>query len=103
MVSISRGYLRRIKKAKVCIKLLEFLEVKRNLLLSRRLNNKQNVGQDGGWAGVVGLLSARSRAVGDYAFFLVRARQSCYQTPRGDIAEKQHALSPSRRWVRVTH
>ncbi len=53
MVSIIRGYLRRIKKAKVCMKLLEFLEVKRNLLLSRRLNNKQNVGQDGGWAGVV--------------------------------------------------
>ena len=102
MVSIIRGYLRRIKKAKVCMKLLEFLEVKRNLLLSRRLNNKQNVGQDGGWADLAESLSARSRIVGDYAFFCIRAGGSCYQTPRGDVVEKQRDLSPARRCLRVT-
>ena len=90
-MSIIRGYLRRIKKAKVCMKLLEFLEVKRNLLLSRRLNNKQNVGQDGGWAGVVGLLAARSRTVGNYAFFASGPAEVVIRLP-GAMLSKNNAI-----------
>ncbi len=91
MVSIIRGYLRRIKKAKVCIKLLEFLDVERNLLLSRRLNNKQNVGQQYWPGGFSRTSSARSRTVGNYAFFASGPAEVVIRLP-GAMLSKNNAF-----------